>query len=85
MGPAGHRVQVEAMDLEPLRKQVDALDGELVSLLNRRAQIVVQIGKLKGAGGNDAFGGHLGGGVTQVQGILQAHGMPSGIARAVGW
>jgi chorismate mutase/prephenate dehydratase len=33
--------------LEDLRKQIDALDDQIVPLLNARAQIVVQIGKLK--------------------------------------
>jgi len=33
--------------LEPLRKQIDALDERLVDLLNERARVVVQIGKLK--------------------------------------
>ncbi|MHC4671528.1 MAG: chorismate mutase, partial [Planctomycetota bacterium] len=39
------------MDLEDLRKQIDAVDHELVDLLNRRAEIVVQVGKLKTADG----------------------------------
>ncbi len=39
------------MDLEELRQQIDAVDAELVALLNRRAEIVVHIGKLKNAGG----------------------------------
>jgi chorismate mutase / prephenate dehydratase len=33
--------------LEPLRKQIDALDERIVALLNERAAIVVQIGKVK--------------------------------------
>src|SRR5258705_12779539 len=33
--------------LEDLRRQIDALDDQIVPLLNARAQIVVQIGKLK--------------------------------------
>src|SRR5258706_16028271 len=33
--------------LEELRRKIDALDGEIVPLLNARAQIVVEIGKLK--------------------------------------
>jgi len=35
------------MGLEELRKQIDKLDVELVELLNKRAGVVVQIGKLK--------------------------------------
>ena len=33
--------------LEDLRRQIDALDDQIVPLLNARAQIVVHIGKLK--------------------------------------
>lgn len=33
--------------LSGLREQIDALDEQLVELLNRRAQIIVQVGKLK--------------------------------------
>jgi len=33
--------------LEDLRRQIDALDDQIVPLLNARAQIVVQVGKLK--------------------------------------
>ena len=35
------------MSLEKLRKQIDKTDRELVELLNRRAEIVVEIGKVK--------------------------------------
>jgi chorismate mutase/prephenate dehydratase len=34
-------------DLDPLRRQIDAIDAKLVELLNERAKVVVQIGKLK--------------------------------------
>ncbi|MHC4442960.1 MAG: prephenate dehydratase [Planctomycetota bacterium] len=43
------------MDLEDLRKQIDAVDHELVDLLNRRAEIVVQVGKLKTADGTPIY------------------------------
>jgi chorismate mutase/prephenate dehydratase len=33
--------------LEKLRRQIDALDAELVELLNARARVVVEVGKLK--------------------------------------
>ncbi|QDU71292.1 prephenate dehydratase [Mucisphaera calidilacus] len=33
--------------LAPLREQIDGLDRELVELLNRRAEVVVEVGKLK--------------------------------------
>jgi chorismate mutase / prephenate dehydratase len=39
------------MDLAELRQQIDALDEQIVELLNRRAQVVVQVGKIKNAGG----------------------------------
>lgn len=35
------------MGLEELRKRIDELDHQLVKLLNERAQVVVEIGKLK--------------------------------------
>jgi chorismate mutase/prephenate dehydratase len=37
-------------DLAELRKQIDQLDAEIVALLNRRAGVSVEIGKLKGPG-----------------------------------
>lgn len=37
----------ELPSLDQLRVQIDALDAEIVDLLNRRARVVVQIGKLK--------------------------------------
>ncbi len=38
------------MSFEELRKQIDQIDSQLVELLNKRAQIVVEIGKLKSQG-----------------------------------
>ena len=35
------------MSLEELRKRIDELDFQLVKLLNERARVVVEIGKLK--------------------------------------
>jgi chorismate mutase/prephenate dehydratase len=35
------------MSLDDLRKQIDQVDAELVKLLNKRAEIVVEIGKIK--------------------------------------
>lgn len=34
-------------ELDPLRKQIDRIDDELVRLLNERAKVVVEIGKVK--------------------------------------
>src|SRR5512136_305889 len=39
------------MSLDELRKQIDGLDEQIVDLLNQRAQIVVEIGKIKSAQG----------------------------------
>lgn len=43
------------MDLNELRKQIDAVDEELVALLNRRAEIVVEVGKLKQSDGTPIY------------------------------
>ncbi|HLY67916.1 MAG TPA: prephenate dehydratase domain-containing protein, partial [Chloroflexota bacterium] len=37
-------------ELEDLRRQVDSLDQQIVHLLNKRAQLSVEIGKAKGGG-----------------------------------
>lgn len=39
------------MNLEELRRQIDALDEQIVDLLNQRAKIVVEIGRIKAAQG----------------------------------
>ncbi|HEX2747228.1 MAG TPA: chorismate mutase, partial [Verrucomicrobiales bacterium] len=39
------------MPLEDLRKQIDALDGELLRLLNERADLVHEVGVVKKAQG----------------------------------
>lgn len=39
------------MDLDELRRQIDGIDEELVALLNRRANVVVEVGKLKNTTG----------------------------------
>jgi chorismate mutase / prephenate dehydratase len=41
--------------LLPLRTQIDALDRELVALLNRRASLAVEVGRVKHAGGAPVF------------------------------
>jgi len=43
------------MSLDELRKQIDAIDEELVAMLNRRAEVVVRIGKLKNAEGTPVY------------------------------
>ncbi len=37
--------------LEPLRQRIDELDRQIVELLNQRAEVVVQVGRIKNAGG----------------------------------
>ena len=41
--------------LEELRKRIDDLDDQLVKLLNARARVVVDIGKLKGKSGKQIY------------------------------
>jgi chorismate mutase/prephenate dehydratase len=38
-------------DLDALRAEIDALDRDIVGLLNRRARLALQIGKTKAQGG----------------------------------
>ncbi|MBL7215971.1 MAG: prephenate dehydratase [Phycisphaerae bacterium] len=46
------------MSLEELRKKIDAIDEKLVELINQRAQIVVEIGKLKRAEESQIYAPH---------------------------
>ena len=43
------------MNLDNLRKKVDALDKQLVRLLNSRTQVAMQIGKLKNKSGEEIY------------------------------
>lgn len=43
------------MDLEQLREQIDTIDAMLVELLNRRARIVVDVGRIKNAAGTPIY------------------------------
>jgi len=43
------------MTLDELRQQIDEIDHELVDLLNKRAQVVVEVGKLKNADGTPIY------------------------------
>ena len=43
------------MDLEDLRKQINDLDKKLVDMLNERAKIVVEVGKLKNKTGKPIY------------------------------
>ena len=40
--------------LRPLRERIDALDGQLLALLNERAQCALEVGKVKERQGVDA-------------------------------
>ena len=44
--------------LEDLRRQIDEVDGQLVELLNRRADLVVQVGKIKRKTGTPIYAPH---------------------------
>ena len=46
------------MSLDELRKKIDAVDERLVELINQRAQIVVEIGKLKLADESQVYAPH---------------------------
>ncbi len=41
--------------LAPLREQIDALDQQIIKLLNERAKVVVEVGKVKQAGDNPIY------------------------------
>jgi len=43
------------MGLDDLRKQIDAIDQELVDLLNKRAEVVVEVGKRKNTDGTPIY------------------------------
>ena len=48
----------EAPDLSDLRRRIDELDAKLVPLLNERARLVVDVGKVKRASGGAIFAPH---------------------------
>ena len=43
------------MELDELRHQIDEIDAQLISLLNQRAELAVQIGKLKKSMGKNVL------------------------------
>src|SRR5690349_2431036 len=45
--PSGGSSRPDEDALEPLRRQIDGLDERIVELLNERARVVVQVGKVK--------------------------------------
>jgi chorismate mutase/prephenate dehydratase len=44
-----------AAQVEPLRERIDAIDARIVELLNERAEIALEIGRLKDAAGGRAI------------------------------
>lgn len=46
------------MDLQPLREQIDEIDRQMVELINRRASVVVQVGKSKLKTGEPIYAPH---------------------------
>ncbi len=48
----------EPAPLKALREKIDAIDKSLVNLLNRRAKLVVQVGKVKRATGTPVYAPH---------------------------
>lgn len=49
------RKGADSMNLDELRKRIDALDQDLVRLLNERTQVAVEIGKLKDHSGDETY------------------------------
>lgn len=43
------------MDLEPIRNKIDAIDRELVALINRRLSLAAEIGKIKRSSGGEIY------------------------------
>lgn len=54
-GPTG---SPDPEGLNELREQIDAIDRDLVELLNRRARVVVEVGKLKRDSGGPIYAPH---------------------------
>jgi chorismate mutase / prephenate dehydratase len=48
----------DSADLDSLREQIDALDDQLLRLLNQRAALVVEVGKLKRGSGIPIYAPH---------------------------
>ena len=46
---------VTSADLAPLRDQIDALDKQLLQLLNQRARVAEQVGEIKKREGSPFF------------------------------
>jgi chorismate mutase/prephenate dehydratase len=51
----GHGIDAASAALAPLRTRIDAIDREIVALLNERAQIALEIGRVKDASGGRAI------------------------------
>lgn len=44
-----------AIDLKEIRKQIDAIDGKLLDLLNQRLQLVLEVGRIKHVSGQEIY------------------------------
>ncbi|HMN41453.1 MAG TPA: prephenate dehydratase [Phycisphaerales bacterium] len=53
-----HPAPPEPAPLKALREKIDRIDKSLVSLLNRRAKLVVQVGKVKRVSGTPVYAPH---------------------------
>lgn len=69
--------------LEPLRQRIDELDRQIVELLNQRAEIVVQVGKIKNAGGAPIYAPDREKAVLQKIGRLNRGPLPEKTLRAI--
>lgn len=54
-GPDGQPSDKSSANLKSLRVQIDKLDIQIVELLNKRASVAAQIGKVKADSGGDVF------------------------------
>ena len=43
------------MDLEPIRKQIDHIDRQLVEMINQRLALAAEIGKVKRSAGGQIY------------------------------
>lgn len=55
LDPTKESAQPDLPELQPLRAKIDALDADLVRLLNERAKVVLEVGKVKRAQGGAIY------------------------------
>ncbi|GAB4385158.1 MAG: prephenate dehydratase [Phycisphaerales bacterium] len=56
--PSASETQAQSRALAALRKKIDSLDARLVQLINERAKMVVEIGRLKKSGATPVYAPH---------------------------